>query len=672
MKPFVRIFGAILMFGLMVTPAQGQERAATDLTAQINGYETAAHSSFVGVPTDWSSAHVTFSWPEPDSDAEDKAQRDPRYWLQQIRRAQLQSDDPIGSDDDVNTVADSKKPQKVKLKKVKLKKDWSVSLGGTGAKVGAGFFPATFSSGSTTASCTDYVAFNTSLAGAATQASVIGLTNLYTGTCSGTVPTTAWAYNTGGTAVTSIALSLDGTQLAFMQNVGTTANLVLLKWNAGPTTHTTKVTTHSNTSLTAGTFTAADVGAHITGTGIPTNTYITAQTGTAATISNAATGSATITATINAETAAAPGVPPTAASASAYRTCTAPCMFSFPFGATTPTTTLTDSNSSPFVDYADDVLYVASDGGYLHKYSGVFLGATPAEVTTTGWPALTATAILSGPVYDPTSATVFVVSSYDGTSNGGRLHEVSAASGSGSIGDSDQLGPTTASGANCAGTTAGGSALTLDAPILDPAAEKVYVFIGNDGETSAKSGVYQFTPGFGQHTCGTEETLGTGATANVPVYSGSFDNIYFISSGTSPTGNLYVCGDAGGQPELYRIPISLNAMQTPVGITTTLATADTTCSPVTEFLNGSTDQAFVSVEADGRPAACAANRAGCIMSFNITTALTATATPSASASETGGTSGIVIDNSSSASGASQVYFSTLGSASAVQAAQSGL
>ncbi len=292
MKPFVRIFAGLVMFGWMVMPAQGQEPTTTDLTAQINGYESAAHSSFAGVPTDWSSAHVTFSSPEPGSDAEDKAQRDPRYWLQQIRRAQFQSDDSTGIDDNVNALPDSKKPKKVKIKKVKLKKDWSVSLGATGAKVGAGFFPATFTSGSTTASCTDFVAFNTSLLGAATQASVIGLTNLYTGTCGGTVPTTAWAYNTGGTALTSIALSEDGSQLAFMQNVGTTANLVLLKWHAGPTTHVTSVTTHSNTNLTAGTFTAADVGANITGTGIPANTYITAQTGTAATISQAATGSA--------------------------------------------------------------------------------------------------------------------------------------------------------------------------------------------------------------------------------------------------------------------------------------------------------------------------------------------------------------------------------------------
>ncbi len=250
---------------------------------------------------------------------------------------------------------------------------------------------------------------------------------------------------------------------------------------------------------------------------------------------------------------------------------------------------------------------------------------------------------------------------------------MNATSGSGSILDSDQLGPTTAAGANCAGTTAGSAALTLDAPILDPAAEKIYVFIGNDGDATAHSAVYQFAPGFTQHSCGVEETVGTGTTANVPVYSGSFDNIYFTSvNGASPSGNLYVCGNAGGQPTLYRVPIASNVIQTPVAITTTLATATTTCSPVTEFLNGAVDRAFLSVEADGRPAACAANLAGCVISYTITTALAAGATPSASLPETGGTSGIVVDNQSAVGGASQIYFAVLGTASAVQAAQSGL
>jgi hypothetical protein len=166
--------------------------------------------------------------------------------------------------------------------------------------------------------------------------------------------------------------------------------------------------------------------------------------------------------------------------------------------------------------------------------------------------------------------------------------------------------------------------------------------------------------------------VGTGSTTGVPLYSGSFDNIYYTSANpASPSGNLYVCGNTGGNATLYRVPIASDAFSTPiVGLTTTLSTATTTCSPVTEFLNGSTDQAFMSVQASGRPANCGG--IGCVMSYTITSALAAGATPSAVLPESGGTSGIVVDNSSALAGASQIYFSTLTGSTAIQAAQSGL
>ena len=227
--------------------------------------------------------------------------------------------------------------------------------------------------------------------------------------------------------------------------------------------------------------------------------------------------------------------------------------------------------------------------------------------------------------------------------------------------DSTILGNTTSGGTNCAGTTVTtGTALTLDAPLVDASAGTkgtVYVFIGNDGESTPNSAVYQFATGFGEHTCGNRVTIGAGSTTTgVPVYSGSFDALYFAAA---TTGNLYVCGTAGGNAQLWRIPIttSSNMMGTPVGLTTSLSTAATTCSPVTEFKNGSVDQAYVSVEASGRPANCGGT--GCVMSFTITTALAASATPSAVLPESGGTSGIVVDNASAFSGASQIYFSTL-------------
>ena len=58
--------------------------------------------------------------------------------------------------------------------------------------------------------------YNTSVAASGTQASIVAYDNLYTG-CTGTVPSTYWAYNTGGTIATSVVLSFDGTQIADLE-----------------------------------------------------------------------------------------------------------------------------------------------------------------------------------------------------------------------------------------------------------------------------------------------------------------------------------------------------------------------------------------------------------------------------------------------------------------------
>jgi hypothetical protein len=98
---------------------------------------------------------------------------------------------------------------------------------------------------------------------------------------------------------------------------------------------------------------------------------------------------------------------------------------------------------------------------------------------------------------------------------------------------------------------------------------------------------------------------------------------------------------------------------------------------VTEFENGATDRAYLSVRASGKTAApisCPTN-AGCLMSFTLGTTLPVTtpAGTTAAVTENGGTSGIVIDNSSTTpTGASQIYFSTLGGATAIQASQAAL
>ena len=477
--------------------------------------------------------------------------------------------------------------------------------------------------------------------------------------------------------MTSLTPSFDGTQVAFVQSVGTTANLVLLKWNAGPAAnHALTLTLNSTTAIvaTGGTFSAADVGAQISATGIPTGDTIAAvANSTHATLATAATATATgRAATVHAETAILPGVPPTVSNAT-YRACTAPCMTTIAFSGSP-----NDTNSSPFYVFAGtdaDVIFVGDDTGQVHKFTNVFNG-NPAEMTTGGFPVTAAIEKLSGAIYNSAAGTVEVDASYDGTNNGARLHEIVVDAGTPTVTDSKILGATTSGGVNCAGTTvASGTALTVDSPIVDAAAGTkgtVYVFIGNDGVATPNSAVYQFATGFAEHTCGSKSVVGTGSTTTgTPVYSGSFDAIYFASADPSPSGNLYVCGNAGGDPTLYRIPINSNAFGT-VSTGPVLTTGAATCSPVTEFENGSTDRAYLSVTAAGKtasPISCP-TASGCLMSFTLG-ATTPTGTAAAVA-ESGGTSGIVVDNSAATSGASQIYFSTLTGATAIQAAQAGL
>jgi hypothetical protein len=389
-----------------------------------------------------------------------------------------------------------------------------------------------------------------------------------------------------------------------------------------------------------------------------------------------------------------------------YRGCAAPCMTTIPFQATaTFDPTPTDTYSAPYYDFTSgsDTLYVGDDAGFLHQFTGVFQGTTPAETVVTTpapWPVRVATAKLSSPVFDSASGNVFVTTSYQASANsGGRLAAVCATSTCagvlngnpsvttviGTATPSLVLGPTSTSSAACHGTGASGtgSDLRLDAPVVDSAAGKVYVFLGNDG--NGNSAVIQFsttvgtaTGNFTWHTCGTESTIGTASTTGTPVFAGTFDNIYFTSSSSSPSGNLYVCGNTSADATLYQVRITSNAISASGTSVLALSTGNTTCSPVTEVLSASTDLIFLSVESLGltsSPVNCPSN-AGCLMSFTLPTTLGGalptgtTATLAAS----GGTSGLVIDNTVAPGTlhTSQVYFSTLTGGTAVQASQAAL
>ena len=197
----------------------------------------AAKPAAEGLPTDWTHRHVIFSQPATMEQVQRIAQ-DPRYWQQWYRNKNSRILTFAPEDESVPAL---------RFRQIDTTRSgfWSENMG-TNATVGAGNYAAKYSFRTTSASCTDYVVFNTGLTGASNQASIIAYDNVYSGCAA--APSVYWAYNTGGQILTSPAISGDGTQIAFVQTNGTTASLVLLTYAAsgGSASAPAALTTVSN------------------------------------------------------------------------------------------------------------------------------------------------------------------------------------------------------------------------------------------------------------------------------------------------------------------------------------------------------------------------------------------------------------------------------------------
>jgi hypothetical protein len=188
-----------------------------------------------GIPliTDWTHQHVIFSQPRT---AKQRAalQKDIRYqqqWARHMIRPTLNTN--------VSRAAWRRFRRLQGGSSSGVQRDWTSPLGGTGTSL-AGRFPAKYSFSSTVAVCggslnPDFIVYATGAAPSGTQASIVGLTNLYAGCPNTPIPAGYFAYNTGGTVTTSPVLSYDGTQFAFTQTVAGSASLVLVRWTGGGT-----------------------------------------------------------------------------------------------------------------------------------------------------------------------------------------------------------------------------------------------------------------------------------------------------------------------------------------------------------------------------------------------------------------------------------------------------
>ena len=362
-----------------------------------------------------------------------------------------------------------------------------------------------------------------------------------------TLPSVYWAYNTGnGTIVTSPVLSRDGSQVAFMkENASGHGILVLLRWAASTTE-----TVGSPRTLS------------------PDSPFY-------------------------------------------YPTCVAPCITTIALDV--PSGPVADTNSSVFYDYSNDAAYVGDDAGYLHKFSPVFNGM-PAEVTAGGWPVLvnpTTPTALTSPVYDSGSGNVFVAD------KGGYVYRV----------NSTTPTPVTQTALLDYSTAEDGGPGMVEGPIVDSSAGLIYVFAASDGSGGCTGGadcsvVYVTSTSFSGGVVPSRAIVGASTvagTAPSPLYIGTFDTAYENSVGP-PTGNLYVCGNTGGDPVLYQVGITAGALGT-VSAGAVLSASGTPCSPVTDILNpnisgGATEWIFASAQASGASSRCGGS--GCIFNFKVT------------------------------------------------------
>jgi hypothetical protein len=294
---------------------------------------------------------------------------------------------------------------------------------------------------------------------------------------------------------------------------------------------------------------------------------------------------------------------PTVVPGSTYSTCAAPCMTEINLkngsGAN-----VNDTTSSVFYDYGHDIAWVGGANGWLHKITPVFKSSSstpPLEVTTGGFPAQvnkTTPTSLSSPVYDYATSQVFV------GDYGGYLYRVSSA------------GVVTQSGLVDHGTG------LVAAPIVDSTNGLIYAFSSNNGTANCSgtepcTGVYQFTPTFAAGNLGLKVAVGGSSAAPEPLYEGAFDNAYLTSA--NGTGNLYVCGNTGGHPVMYRVTITAGVMGAVVAGPGLTPAADTVaCSPVTDISNPSAtgeiaEWFFASVQNNGVGSLCSGG--GCLMNF---------------------------------------------------------
>ncbi len=312
----------------------------------------------------------------------------------------------------------------------------------------------------------------------------------------------------------------------------------------------------------------------------------------------------------------------------------------------------TDTLSSPYIDYSNDTAYVGNDAGVLFRIKNVFCTtascgtAVPSLDTTwggTGSVTVCAGKQLTGPVQDFATLNIFVGCAdgkiYGFTSTGVALATPSIAIGNGSATGAVVESPIVdGNGFIYAVSGTGAAPNTGNAVLVQAKTDLSSPSIALVGVSGFKN---LHAPAFN------DPYFSSVASANWLIYTGAFD-------ATAANLTLYASTFNASRTMNSGIPAhSIN-----------IGTRPGEYAPLTEFKNGANDYLFLGI---------------LIVPPNFARS-TINAFPAGAPTQPGtglpgtstGTSGMVIDNSSASAQASSLYFSSLGSNTAVKYTQVGL
>ena len=568
---------------------------------------------------DWSTRHAIYSQ-TGTSAALEAARTDPRaiFRWREVEQREAQQRQAFA----FREFRGRRIPRRFPLRAAPTQRDWSINLGTAGTA--PAMYPAKFSFNvKSTPDCTkDFVVFPVNAVGSATQPNIVALNNLYSGSA---------ALN-GSNGVCNRAVTGNDTGIAAT---------VLWSYNVHAIAAGGAVPTSPVLSLDG-----AKVAFVESAAGNPAHFHVLAWN----------TGDGRVG---NLQSVLSPKaiVAPFSATAPAAASGTATDLS---FGATT------DTLSSPYIDYANDLAYVGNDAGILYRIKNVF--CTTAACVASAPPTLDSTwgvsgavnvcsGKLTGPVLDFYNLNVYV-----GCSDG-KLYSISQA---GTI-------KSLVVGDGAPGKTFGG---IVDPPIVDGVNSFIYAVSGS-ANNGANGVLVQAQADFSTSVA---VPIGSGNQCNIhaPALSdGYFTNpaaansLIYVGGVTGTVGPCTAAGATGGKSVLYAATFGAGGVLNsgaPANSLTSAKPVGSEYAPMGEFFNSTAgvDTLFVSLLRNN------SNGVVNLYTFDITAGWNVP--PTNFATEGLGASGLVVDNDTNTTTfpqSSSIYFNALNENATCTSPQTG-